>query len=204
LPADQIALLRASPRLLAISGIVGLAVVIVCSIAGLDSWSRLGLRGLPWSRRLVRQRDPAGPGAVRWLGETAMLVAGSIAWSCLVFRWTGRPPEPGEAGASLSLDRSVVLGILIMPMYEQLMFRLGLQGVLARLVRTRWSMIIAVVVAAALWSELHARDERVLQLLPIGLGLGWLQLRHGAEACITAHVGFDASMLWLAPILWPA
>jgi len=203
--AEQTDLVRGGLRRLAVSSVLQELGAIALALAGLQACRRLGLRGLPWTRRLVRERDPAGPGPIRWLGETATLIAGAVAWSCLCIRLSGRAPEQASILASLgSSEFRALTSIVLAPVFEELGLRLGVQGLIARMVRSRWSMAAAVVGSALLWSLLHDSEARLLQFFPVGLALGWLQLRHGTEACIVAHAGFNASMLGLAPILWPA
>ena len=177
--------------------------LLVFALAGLESCRRLALPGLPWLRWLLaREADPVRPGLARCVGEILVLAAGSLAWTALVWR---------IAGQDLVVDTPRAwratwwVACLCLPAGEELTFRLGLQGVLQRMLATwRWHVPLAVGATALLWTLSHVgRGEhdllRICQLAPWGVALGVLQRRHGTGACVLAHALSNVALLaWMS------
>jgi membrane protease YdiL (CAAX protease family) len=102
------------------------------------------------------------------------------------------PPPPGILLAT-GLGAAVA---------EEVLFRVFLLGALLDAGVRR---LPAVALTAILWSLLHAGTMdpfviKVIQLLPAGLLLGWLRLRHGVWAAVLAHAAGNAAAL--AAELW--
>ena len=149
-----------------------------------------------------------------WLATVLAVAAGAIAYSALLFAVTS--PRLSEAAKVLfgeSVPRTTeisLVAILMVIQYafaEEIVFRLGIQNLLSRLFRGRvrgtW---IAILLTAALWTIGHAGLiepdwVKLAQIFPIGIALGWMLLRLGAESCIATHVLFNLVMLFLAPTL---
>lgn len=113
--------------------------------------------------------------------------------------------NPSAAANVLSLQS--VLLLLGVAVAEELFFRLGIQSYLARKLRLQGGRYwIAIILTALLWALGHtgALDPdriKLVQILPVGLLLGWLFSKHGTESAILAHGAFNVIMLVLAPYL---
>lgn len=91
---------------------------------------------------------------------------------------------------------------------EEIAFRLGIQSMLALRLRKHprgdW---IAIVVTTLIWTIAHSQTldpewVKRVQVLPVGLALGWLQRRHGVESAMLAHASFNlAGAVLLRPLL---
>jgi membrane protease YdiL (CAAX protease family) len=89
---------------------------------------------------------------------------------------------------------------------EEIIFRLGIQNALIRLLHLRQGWYwIAIVLTAALWTMGHAgvlsQDWlKFLQVFPVGLMLGWLNLKFGVESSILTHGLLNIFMVLLLPV----
>lgn len=114
----------------------------------------------------------------------------------------------GKAGA---LDTKVtvqsILVVLEFAIAEELFFRLGIQSFLVRHLKlTDQTYWIAIVITAALWTVGHAGTlnpewVKLAQIFPIGLMLGWLFKKYGAESTILVHGLFNVIFSFMAVYL---
>jgi membrane protease YdiL (CAAX protease family) len=158
----------------------------VFALAGLEAWRRLGRPGLPWTRRLVGERDTVRSGARRWLIDTLLVLSCSMAWTMLLPRFIVKSNVHVPVTA---------LNLVYAPVREELLYRLGIQGVIVRLTRGRtWSIPLAIGTSSLMWGLNHQTAWRLVELVPAGIALGWLQVRHGTESCMVAHAGFNMAV----------
>jgi len=157
------------------------------------------------------------PSTGRVLGLVAVIVAGAVLYSVVLFLLTS--PQPSAFLRHLSERQATHPGgvqgpsllaavtVLEFAFAEELIFRLGIQTYLARQLRLvdgrYW---IAIVLSSLFWSLAHANIlepgwVKIAQVFPPGLALGWLVRRAGAEACILVHGSFNPIMMCLAPYL---
>lgn len=139
-----------------------------------------------------------------------LLLAGTwSAYSVLLFDLTS--PELTDAAKRLSGEFGVsdgramaMLGVSVVALGEELVFRLGIQNYIARIFgwwdRRYW---LAILLSATLWSLGHVGTlepgwVKLAQVFPAGLALGWLARKHGIEACILAHVVFNIAAFMMA------
>lgn len=137
------------------------------------------------------------------LGASAV-IAFSVAYMLLTER-TGQEPRTGEVlskGFATPLS-SIAFGILglVAAVLEELTIRLGVQGVLERLLRrvpgcTWW----AIGLASIFWALGHASNTTIpgwkeVQILVLGVFLGTLRVRYGVGATIIAHFSLNAFIL---------
>jgi membrane protease YdiL (CAAX protease family) len=92
---------------------------------------------------------------------------------------------------------------LLAPFVEEILFRLGLQGVLEEgCRRVGISPVVAIVVASLLFAFGHAGmvtpdGAKELQIFGVGLMLGWLKWRYGFRACVAGHMGLNLTSVVL-------
>jgi membrane protease YdiL (CAAX protease family) len=149
-----------------------------------------------------------------WAVSTLAVVGAAIGYSALLFRLTS--PRLSEVLAGLpgynpeqayTLTPAVLLTLLVAALSEEVVYRLGIQGFLARYLNAQGQRYwIPVVLAALLWTLQHAGAVepgwvKLAQVFPIGVLLGWLYRRQGIESCIVAHALFNLGMAPLAPFL---
>ena len=84
---------------------------------------------------------------------------------------------------------------------EEIIFRLGIQSFLVKYLKLEGqSYWIAILITSALWTIGHAGTlqpewVKLAQIFPVGLMLGWLFRKYGAESTILAHGLFNILML---------
>lgn len=169
--------------------------------------------------RLGLEFDQAN-GAVPYLGHTAAadLKTKAIWVAVLVVAWLGYSkllfwlfsPEMAQPlqevlntldmSQSMELTAASALAVSAMAISEELIFRLGIQGLLVRLFNWRGRQYwIAVLLTSLLWTIGHTGVlepdwVKLLQIFPAGLALGWMFRKHGIECCIAAHLLFNLIM----------
>ncbi len=105
-------------------------------------------------------------------------------------------------------DSSVTIQVIVFSLAaavaEEVIFRLGIQSFLARHLRLQGGRYwLAIVFSATLWTAGHAGSltpdwVKLAQVFPVGLMLGWLFRKYGAESSILAHGLFNVILLFLA------
>jgi membrane protease YdiL (CAAX protease family) len=169
-------------------------------------------------RRLARPAfaflgDRGDTGAIdwrRWVLAVMTVLAGGQVLSVLLFKATG--PRPGEtvrilqglAPGDVALVPEMSPGLFVLlaatAVGEEIVFRLGIQSYLGwrfRLEGDRYAY--AVLLTAVLWTlghllVLEPSWVKVVQIFPIGLGLGWLHGKYGVESSMAAHAAFNVLM----------
>lgn len=142
--------------------------------------------------------------AVPWLwvaGAVAVLLGASLA----LFAWVPVRPVPGYAVVERVFERSPVAALfLILPatLFEEVLFRLYLQGGLRRLLAAHDPGWTAIVVPAVVWALGHAGQvepdfPKLVQMFVFGLVQGWIMERKGFESVVLVHVGFNLAALAL-------
>jgi len=153
---------------------------------------------------------PPAPGHCPARDYALSTLAVGVAYSVLLFRLTS--PRIAEvltilpsysADTARALTPAVVVAMLSAALSEELIYRLGIQGFLARHLGSRGGRYwLPVVLTSLLWTMQHAGVMepgwvKLAQIFPFGLLLGWLYRRHGVESCILAHALFN---ILLAPL----
>jgi hypothetical protein len=141
----------------------------------------------------------------------AAFVGGSVLYSVVLF-WITKPQvsslfqtffkgdtfDEMPFGASASL---MLMGVAAIAFGEEIAFRLGAQNLLAKICgwqgRRYW---LAIMLTALVWSIGHVgmmspEWVKMAQIFPVGLALGWLFWRYGAESSIIAHALFNVILL---------
>lgn len=137
----------------------------------------------------------------------------SVGYSVILFKLT--TPSLSKFLRGLSETQSARLGLgsgpslvaalvaLEFAFVEEITFRLGIQNYLARIFRLQGCRYwIAIVLTTLFWSLAHANTldpewVKVAQVLPLGLALGFVFRRYGAETCILIHGVFNLIMMSL-------
>jgi membrane protease YdiL (CAAX protease family) len=103
-----------------------------------------------------------------------------------------------------------IQGVLVLfefAIAEEIVFRLGIQNFLVKYLKLQnnnyW---IAIVITSALWTLGHAgvlepEWVKLAQIFPIGLLLGWLYKKFGAESTMLVHGIFNLVLVFLATYL---
>jgi membrane protease YdiL (CAAX protease family) len=198
--------------------LIGLLRIIVFASVGMYCCRYARRPAAPVLEAVFRRRRRTLPPLTRSLGLAlpATIVA-AVAYSCVLLSATAprvsetvrQLAELQSAKAGLASQPSLMaaLAMLEFAFVEEIVFRLGIQNLLAKTMRLRrqWYWI-AIILTAALWSSGHAGTlepgwVKMAQIFPIGLALGKLCEKYGVESCIVAHGGFNLIMMFLAPAL---
>lgn len=146
--------------------------------------------------------------------STLGVAAAGVAYSVLLFRLTsprmsdvlaGMPGYTPERVEALTL--AVLVTVVGAAFSQEIIYRLGIQGFLARYLGGQGSRYwLPVVLTSLLWTLQHVGVMepgwvKMAQIFPIGLLLGWLYRRHGVESCILAHAVFNVALAPLTPFL---
>lgn len=150
-----------------------------------------------------------------WAVSTLAVAAAAVAYSAVLFHLT--MPRSSEVLTKLPrlnpddayrLTPAALVALVTAAFSEEILFRLGIQGFLARYLngqgRRYW---VPVVLASLVWTVQHAGAVepgwvKLVQVFPIGVLLGWLYRRQGVESCMVAHALFNLAMAPLAPFLF--
>lgn len=179
------------------------AVGVACCVAvGITAFPLLrpdlGSRGEPLRRSLV---------APVLIG--LLLAAAWSVYTMLLFAATN--PEVTDVakrqfGETPSQAWDVVVAMIavsVAALAEELVYRLGIQNFLARVLgwwdHRYWLVIL---LSATLWSIGHVGVldpiwVKLVQIFPAGLALGWIARKHGIEACVLGHVVFNLGAIWM-------
>ena len=173
----------------------------------------LPLLGRLWGRRYYQGRI----NSLHALIAVAVVAGMAAAYSGALFKLaspqmssilkelTGRQRAAGTSGDRPSL--LVALVLLTFALAEEVTFRLGIQSFLARQLKlTGPKYALAVLATSALWTMAHTGTlnpewVKFAQIFPLGLALGCLCWKYGAEAAILAHGGFNIIMMFLGPLV---
>lgn len=143
-----------------------------------------------------------------------VIIAG-ILYSIVLFRLT--TPHVSEmlqktvgspsGGSGDAMNLQIVLLVLEFAVAEELIFRLGIQSYLVRYLKLQGQRYwIAILITSVLWTLGHAGEldpawVKLAQIFPVGLLLGWLFRKYGAESTIIAHGLFNVVLVFLSPYL---
>lgn len=205
--------------LLLVGGLaLGVVQVFLATGAGMRCAVLDGRPSLPMVQRLMRQggtqcRPNLSHG---WLAAVVTAIA-FVAVTALLFKFT-RPHlsrtllgsghfyiDPGRL--SMAPQTLAILIGLYQAVLEEVVYRLGVQGFLARRLKLRGRAVwIAIVAGAALWTAAHAGTldpnwVKMVQLFPLGVALGVLFRSYGLEIAILAHAFFNVLIIPLGPHL---
>ena len=150
---------------------------------------------------------------LRYVRDVLAVGLGAVAYTVVLFWLTSPRPgdvvnnlSGGEASSTVTLFTLVV--ILEFALVEELMFRLALQNYLAaKFVQRRYGYWLAIILTTSVWTLGHVGSldpnwVKMVQIFPIGLALGWLFRKHGAESTILAHGLFNVVAAFVATPLY--
>jgi membrane protease YdiL (CAAX protease family) len=158
---------------------------------------------------------PSQPPALdrkRYVRDVLVVGLGAVVYTVVLFLVT--LPRAGAVARDLSSDQVNNVSLLALvviaefAVVEELMFRLGIQNYLASIfVHQRHGYWIAIVLTSIVWTLGHVGSldpnwVKMAQIFPIGLALGWLFRRHGAESTILAHGLFNLMAAFVATPLY--
>jgi membrane protease YdiL (CAAX protease family) len=112
-----------------------------------------------------------------------------------------------STGSSGPISLQGILFILEVAIFEEIVFRLGIQSFLVKYLKLKGNGYwIAILITSALWTLGHVgvldpEWVKLAQIFPLGLLLGWLFRKYGAESTILAHALFNIVLAFLAPYL---
>lgn len=165
----------------------------------------LGAAGFAWLTRAGPAPAAPRPGS----GLAAGLLA--VAWTAFLVATAS--PAPGPLAAEQELLRGIAgvapvegparaAGAAGAAVIEEMTYRVGVLGGLLLLGRGHAGP--AVLGSAVLWAGMHAGLVepgwwKFLQLLPVGLILGWLVLRRGVGAAVLAHLVLNLAAAGFLP-----
>ena len=197
---------------------IGLIRIIVFTSVGMYCCRYVRRPAAPVLEAIFRRRRRNLPPLTRSLGLALLAtIVGAVAYSCILLSATAPrisetvrqlvELQPAKAGLASKPSLIAALAMLEFAFIEEIVFRLGIQNLLAKIMRLRGEWYwIAIILTAALWSSGHAGSlepgwVKMAQVFPIGLALGKLFEKYGLESCIVAHGGFNLIMMFLAPSL---
>jgi membrane protease YdiL (CAAX protease family) len=114
---------------------------------------------------------------------------------------------PSSAGVE-NATIQVILTVLTFAVAEEIIFRLGIQSFLVKYLKLEGqSYWIAIVITSGLWTLGHVGTldpawVKTAQIFPVGLMLGWLFRKYGAESTILAHGLFNVVLVFLPACLF--
>jgi hypothetical protein len=147
----------------------------------------------------------------------AAVAAGAAAFTAILFTLTSPHVsefvrsfsgfDAGQVTAERLATPFMLVFVLEVAVSEEIIFRLGIQNFLANVFNWRerryWT---AILFTSILWTLAHVGViepwwVKPAQIFPIGLALGWLYWRYGAESSMLAHGLFNVAGLLLTPTL---
>ncbi len=138
-----------------------------------------------------------------------------ILYSVVLFRLTTpqlsemlqKTVVPPSAGFENATTIQVILLALEFAVAEELIFRLGIQSFLVKYLKLEGARYwIAILITSVLWTLGHAGGldpawVKLAQIFPMGLMLGWLFRKYGAESTILAHGLLNVVLVFLSAYL---
>lgn len=112
-----------------------------------------------------------------------------------------------SGGFESAIHIQVILLALQFAVAEELIYRLGIQSFLVKYLKLEGAKYwIAILITSVLWTLAHAGTldpawVKLAQIFPMGLMLGWLFRKYGAESTILAHGLFNVVLVFLSPYL---
>lgn len=112
-----------------------------------------------------------------------------------------------SAGLANAVSIQGILVLFKFAIDEEIVFRLGIQNFLVKYLKLQSNNYwIAIVITSTLWTLGHAgvlepEWVKLAQIFPVGLLLGWLYKKFGAESTMLAHGIFNLVLVFLATYL---
>ena len=113
---------------------------------------------------------------------------------------------PLSAGSEHEITIQVILFVVEFAVAEEIVFRLGIQSYLVKHLKLEGQRYwIAILITSVLWTLAHAGNldpawVKLAQIFPMGLMLGWLFRKYGAESTILAHGLFNVVLVFFRHI----
>jgi len=207
----------AIPSVMCIDVVVFVKLILFGAV-GMYCAASIGGEHAPLTRSLLARRARPATGLTRGLLLWApAIAAGGVVYSCILFtlvpvRVSDAVRELLESSSTslpLAMESSLLsaLAMFEFALSEEIVFRLGIQNYLARVLKLRGNNYwIAIVLTTVFWSIAHANTldpnwAKIVQVFPFGIALGVLFRRYGVEACIAAHLLFNLALMFLASSL---
>ncbi len=189
---------------------------VVFTCMGIYYCSLLGIVDIPLIKWLSGKTDSFET-KQNYTASIVGVVVGSIVFSVILFKLTS--PQLSDTMKQLSgvqeaklgiSDKPSVLTALVLIAFafgEEIIFRLGIQNYLAKQFQLNGDKYwVAIVLTSVLWSLAHANVlnpewVKIVQIFPLGVGLGFLFRKYGLESCVFAHGVFNLSMMGIGPYL---
>ncbi|MFZ5966832.1 MAG: CPBP family intramembrane glutamic endopeptidase [Bacillota bacterium] len=187
--------------------------VIVFACVGLFCCTDLNLKGFPIIRGIASGDSVKKMITKKYLYTSLGMAAFTIGFSMLLFAVTSPRLGPGF-GEIVTMKRDIyqidakvsglaALMLIEIAFCEEIIYRLGVQNYIAKLFefnvqKTYW---ISILFTAILWTFGHANTldpqwVKVMQIFPLGIGLGVLFQKYGVESCILVHAVFNIAMMF--------
>lgn len=166
----------------------------------------LNIKDIPLVKRLFTGAEQEYIDFRRYCADIVAVVFGFVLYSFILLKITA--PETSQIlksffGSGTQINLATILFVISFAYVEEISFRLAIQNFLARMFklegRKYW---IAIVVTAIIWTLAHSGTlnpewVKYAQVFPLGIALGYLYKKHGAECCIFTHMLFNIVMIFV-------
>ncbi|MGF1657141.1 MAG: lysostaphin resistance A-like protein [Verrucomicrobiales bacterium] len=115
--------------------------------------------------------------------------------------------ETKGSSTLLAIGLTIFAFVVLAPLYEEILFRGLLQSGLTWIMLP-WTEHAGIIFTAIIFALIHGamlEPEwlKLVQILPLGIFLGYIRRYHGLEACIIFHVLFNGIALIIGQVFWP-
>ena len=119
-----------------------------------------------------------------------------------------RSIDTGDVGMMMLTVLGILAFAVIVPVLEEVVFRVGIQGSMTSMASTRRGRVLAVVISAVLFSAAHVVSSMgwdaslALSTLLLGLVLGFVQERSGsAWPAVIGHIVYNTMVIVIASLI---
>lgn len=207
--------------ILVLSEFLSLVQITIFTCMGMYICKQLNFKDIPFVRSFFEKSYNINRNYIfqkRFLVYVFSVIYLSVAYSIILFSLTS--PEMSQTLKHMSesqleelpnLNKPSFLAALVVLEFafaEEIIFRLGIQNYIQKMLNLIDSQYwISISLTSLFWSFAHANVldpewVKIVQIFPIGLGLGYLFNKVGTEACILAHGFFNIIMMFLTPYLF--
>lgn len=189
-----------------ISDVISALKIIIYSSTGIYCCEKMGIKDIPVVRRFMDSEYKEKIYVSRYLIDTFSVVFGALVFSFILFKVT-TPKTSSFAmrffGSRKGLQFSDILIFIEFVLSEEIVFRMAAQNLIAKVFKLYGKKYwISIVCASLLWTLGHANTlnpewVKFVQIFPIGIALGWLYRKHGAESSLLAHAAFNIIMAFI-------
>lgn len=180
--------------------------IIVFTVVGMFMAGKLGVKSIPLTRQLFSR---SGKKYIKNLNNYVITLVVSVilvvGYSIVLFKLTHPHisefiSDLGFGSQGSDIEQQVTLTTVIamaeIAFAEEIMFRHGIQNVLANIIRSKNNYFIAIILTSLFWSLMHILSldpawVKLVQIFPIGILLGFLYKKYGFEICVLVHALFN-------------